>query len=290
MANKKSLNKKRFAAKYNYKWQGWIAVVFGISVFINVTEENIFPLFSGSFLIALGVFLLRGEGQSPRSLESQEKKLKKLEDQIQSAKKILEASSGGKAVVAYRRLESLFKAKKDASGNERFQEILREMSFDKSKVESVHLGTIPSAGIFQGKPVEVYKDWIISGEIAYDVDSSTRADVNVEGSITVDNKGKKHDMRTASVQFASTSWAHTFPLSISHVSDARRIIGQLAAITETLKPRGVTSDDIASMIDTILSNTGQAPAEKLKQLSDLRYQRLVSDAEFEIAKARILGL
>jgi hypothetical protein len=44
------------------------------------------------------------------------------------------------------------------------------------------------------------------------------------------------------------------------------------------------------MIETILSNSGQPPAEKLKQLSDLRFQRLLSDSEFDAAKARILGI
>ena len=44
------------------------------------------------------------------------------------------------------------------------------------------------------------------------------------------------------------------------------------------------------MMETILNSSGQPPAEKLKQLSDLRFQRLLSDSEFEAAKARILGI
>jgi hypothetical protein len=39
-----------------------------------------------------------------------------------------------------------------------------------------------------------------------------------------------------------------------------------------------------------MSNSGQPAAEKLKQLSDLRFQRLLSDSEFEAAKAKILGI
>jgi hypothetical protein len=43
-------------------------------------------------------------------------------------------------------------------------------------------------------------------------------------------------------------------------------------------------------VDAILENTGQPPAEKLTQLSNLRYDRLLSDDEFQRAKNKILGL
>jgi hypothetical protein len=97
-------------------------------------------------------------------------------------------------------------------------------------------------------------------------------------------------MRTASVQFVSSSWSQTFPTNVNAVSDARRIVAQLSVVTDSLKPAGVTTADITKMIETILSNSGQPPAEKLKQLSDLRFQRLLSDSEFDAAKARILGI
>jgi hypothetical protein len=138
--------------------------------------------------------------------------------------------------------------------------------------------------------VEVYKNWIISGQNAFDVDVSTRGEVHVEGNVQVDAKGKKHDMRKANIHFASTNWSHTFPINVEQVSDARRIVTQLSAVIESLKPASATSADISKMIETIMSNSGQPAAEKLKQLSDLRFQRLLSDSEFESAKAKILGI
>jgi hypothetical protein len=139
-------------------------------------------------------------------------------------------------------------------------------------------------------PIEIYKNWIISGQTAFDVDVSTRGEVSVEGNIQIDAKGNKHDLRKAFVHFVSTNWSHTFPLHVEQVSDARRIVGQLSAVIEAMKPSGVTSADISKMMETILNSSGQPPAEKLKQLSDLRFQRLLSDSEFEAAKARILGI
>jgi hypothetical protein len=68
------------------------------------------------------------------------------------------------------------------------------------------------------------------------------------------------------------------------------MIAQLAARVEELKPRAATAADISTMIDVILNNSGQPAAEKLKQLSNLRYERLLTDAEFEAAKTRILGI
>jgi DNA-directed RNA polymerase specialized sigma54-like protein len=62
------------------------------------------------------------------------------------------------------------------------------------------------------------------------------------------------------------------------------------AVIESLKPKGVTSADISELMKTILSNSGQPAAQKLQQLSDLRYQRLLTDEEFEAAKAKVLGI
>ena len=92
------------------------------------------------------------------------------------------------------------------------------------------------------------------------------------------------------MHFVSTNWSHTFPFDLNQVSEARRIVAQLSVVIENLKPASVTSADITKMIETIMNNSGQPAAEKLKQLSDLRFQRLLSDSEFEAAKSRILGI
>ena len=192
--------------------------------------------------------------------------------------------------MAYRNLESLLKSTKAPDWSQQLDQILTEINFNRSSIQSDHIGTISGPGMLNRVPIEVYKNWIIVGQISYDVDVSTRGEVNVEGNVQIDSKGKKHDMRTASVNFVSTDWSHTFPFNLDQVTEARRIVAQLGAVTDAMKPKGVSSADIAMMIETIMNNSGQPPAEKLKQLSDLRFQRLLSDAEFDAAKARILGI
>lgn len=45
-----------------------------------------------------------------------------------------------------------------------------------------------------------------------------------------------------------------------------------------------------TQINRLVSEAGKSPAEKLEELSNLRFQRLLTDAEFEQAKSRILGI
>ena len=68
------------------------------------------------------------------------------------------------------------------------------------------------------------------------------------------------------------------------------ILNQLAALVEESKPKALTSADIKEPIDKLLSSSGKSPAEKLEELSNLRYQRLLNDQEFELAKGKILGI
>ena len=65
---------------------------------------------------------------------------------------------------------------------------------------------------------------------------------------------------------------------------------QLMAVIEELKPKSATTADISALMKTIMNNSGQPAAQKLQQLSDLRYQRLLTDEEFEAAKAKVLGI
>jgi hypothetical protein len=278
---------KVFAAKYQYKWQGWVCIALGASWLL--TGEIVTSIL-GILLIVLGVYLLRGQGKSAKSLERSQKKADKMQSKIEAATRELQSASGGKAVVAYRNLEALMKSTKLPDHSAQFEKILSDIHFEKSTIQSDHIGSIAGPGVLSRVPIEVYKNWVISGQTAFDVDVSTRGEVHVEGNIQLDAKGKKHDMRKADIHFVSTNWSHTFPFNVDQVSDARRIVAQLSAVIDTLKPTGATAADIGTMIEMITSTTGQPAAEKLKQLSDLRFQRLLSDSEFEAAKARILGI
>lgn len=277
---------RKFAAKYSSKWQGWTAISLGVISLGGAPVSLIWAI----PLILLGVYFLRGEGMSPRKVEGAERKALKLQTEIDSAKNSLASASGGRAVVAYRNLERLITSTKVPDSNARLSAILEEISFDKSRIESVSIGTIPRLGFLNKNSIEIYRDWIICGQESFDVDSSTKGEVHIDGSIQINAKNNRVDTRTATVQFVSRDWSKSFEISPDNAPQARLLVSQLAAVVDSLKPSGVTTADMAKMIDTILNNSGQPPAEKLQQLSELRYQRLLSDEEFEAAKAKVLGI
>lgn len=291
MTNDDSQTRRAFSAKYSSKWQGWTAIVFGLVALSGSFENpNFISILFAVTLIPLGIYFLRGRGMSPRKLQRSEKKAVKIQSKVDEAKNALAAAQGGMAVVAFRNLEKLLKSTKAPDYSSRLEEILIEINFDKSRIKSVSIGSIPKYGLLNRGDIEVYRDWIICGQEAYDVDASTRGEVHVDGSIQYDSKNRKVDNRTANIQFVSQNWSQTFSINPDQVSQARLLVSQLSAVVESLKPSGVTTADISRMIETILNNSGQPPAEKLQQLSELRYQRLLSDQEFEAAKAKVLGI
>jgi hypothetical protein len=289
--NEESEERRKFAAKYSSKWKGWTVLFLGATFLLGfLSNPNPGSILFAITLIPLGVYLLRGEGSNPRGLEKSEQRAKKLQAKIDDAKNTLAAARGGQAVVAYRNLESLLKSTKLPDYSSRLDEILREIDFDRSSITSVEIGSIPRLGFLNKTQIEIYRDWIISGQEAYDVDVSTKGEVHVEGSIQFDAKNNKVDTRTANIQFVSKDWSQSFAINPDSVNQARLIVSQLSVVVDSLKPSGVTTADISKMIEAILNNSGQPPAEKLQQLSELRYQRLLSDQEFEAAKAKVLGI
>ena len=285
---------RKFAAKYQYKWQGWTALAFGVVCLVGTrnaytdTDLAIGIVLTILFL-PLGIYLLRGQGLSPAQEARRKAKAEQLQSEIDNATARLASSTGGATVVAYRQLEALIMSTKLPDAMQRFEVILDSIAFDPKSIESQHIGTIPRAG-WTKIQVEIYKDWIISGPESFDVDISTRAEVHVNGAITYDAKNKMVDNRTATIQFVSTDWSTSFMIPPNSTDEARRMASQLMAVIESLKPKGVTTADISELMKTILSNSGQPAAQKLQQLSDLRYQRLLTDEEFEAAKAKVLGI
>lgn len=285
-----------FAAKYKRRGLGWTAVAFGSWALISsVTAENlasgnwVFNVVVGLVSIPLGVYFLRGQGVKPERLAENNEISDNRERSIKSATSSLASANGGLALVQYRKLENLLWSNEGAV---RFQEILKELDFDTSKVASKKIGIIPSASSSPtaGTPIEVFNDWIIYGEEAFDTDSSTRGEVHLDGSTQIDSGGRQLHSGTSNVMFISSDWSRTFPIDRKSITEARRIVGQLSALSDSRKPAGVTQADIKMMIETILNSTGQPAAKKVAQLSDLRYQRLLTDQEFESAKAKVLGI
>jgi hypothetical protein len=57
-----------------------------------------------------------------------------------------------------------------------------------------------------------------------------------------------------------------------------------------MKPKVLTAVDMKKAMEDLLDSSAKSPAEKLEELSNLRYQRLLTDQEFEAAKTKILGI
>lgn len=226
-----------------------------------------------------------------RNVEKQQK----ADSAIASALRQLSGLSGAKAVVAYEELEALVKKSYKAQAPQKLEELLASISFDRALVESKLIGSLVNlqAGIFSTgnmNLIRVYSDWVIAGKTGYDFDVSTRGEVTIDGSITVDKYNNRIDNRTASLQLATQDWSHSFSIAPDQADEARRILNQLNAIIEQRRPKAVSAEEIGQMIEGLLSSSGKSPAEKLEELSNLRYQRLLSDKEFEQAKTRILGI
>lgn len=203
--------------------------------------------------------------------------------------------TGARAVVATNELRDLLRKLKTQNLDEKMNELLASVNFDKSRITSRHIGELDNfelgAWSFASKSkISIYKDWVIAGNVGYDFDISTRGEVTLDGSISYDSKNKPIDNRVATLQLATKEWSHSFKINPNDVPDARRILNQLLAIIEDLKPKSASVADIESAMSKIVSESGKSPAEKLEELSNLRYQRLLTDAEFEQAKTRILGI
>ena len=279
--------RRTLAAKRAYKKQAYLVLFLALVSLGGLPVSVIWA----APLWAFGIYLLRGEGLSPNKLEEarslQDKAATNLQEKIEAAKMKLASASGGQAVVAYRNLLQLIRLSKSPDAAASMKTILEEINFDEAKIKSDLIGIIKASDVNKNS-IEVYRDWIISGQEAYDIDASTRGEVHAGGTGQVSDEVGWRE--TSSVHFVSLEWAKSFEIDPFDLSQARLIVSRLAVVVDSLKPSGVSSADISTMINTILNNSGQPPAEKLQQLSELRYQRLLSDQEFEAAKAKVLGI
>lgn len=298
-----------FAAKRRYGWQGWTLIglaAYGTTVNLGQTSPRFEGLLVTCVFVLSGIYLLRGKPKLPTtpsgdrhkeglardgivSAEDLEKVRRGREDlqrdKIKQATYQLSKASGAAAVVAHRKLVELLR-----SGNHgvTLDEIFREIGFDRESIVSTKIGVIPVLTPY-GAAIEVFEKWIICVDKSFDVDSTTHGEVFLEGSVQIDSSGSKRDLRSASVQFVSSSWTTTFPISPDEVPAARLVVARLEKMSAVANPSDLASD-IRKVLEDILNSTKQTDAEKIEQLSDLRYQRLLTDQEFESAKAKVLGI
>lgn len=308
--------RRPFAAKYAHRGWGIGLGIFGALAIISgfgsipaavagtTSGSPLGSILLGLASLAVAVYLLRGQGENPaaaakKAAAAQRQSARSAADMNEATAALGAAAAGGAAVVAFRNLEATATSTHGRDASAKTAEALSAVGFNPAVLDSPRFGVIPAVG---GGMVEVYRDWVIFGQETHDVDATTRGQVFADGSIQVTSavitdKRKKsqvvnqeHDLRTATLQITSAMWSMSIPIDPNHTNDARRMVDQLAAHVESLKPQSATSADIRAMVETILGNTGQPPAEKLRQLSNLRFEQLLTDDEFEAAKARILGI
>jgi len=284
-------------SKPKHKVQKW-----GLAIVLFSVLGVITGLTSGILEVAIFYFIFAGLGlffmfsSKPMSFFDNRRKNKAEanEKAIDAALAQLETTTGAKAFIAYEKLEAIV-SKKGSTSSRSLSDLLASINFDKSRLDSRFLGSVanPAASIFGNankRTIRVYQDWVIAGDLGYDFDISTRGNVTVDGSIQFDKKNNKVDTRTATLQLATQDWSHAFKILPDEADEARRILNQLAAIVEELKPKGLSTADIKDLMEKLMASSGKSPAEKLEELSNLRYQRLLTDQEFESAKSKILGI
>lgn len=265
-------------------------------------------------LVAWGIYLIRGVGETPaaarrrwaieqrqaaeaqRLQQAAAQRAVQAQAEITAAAAAVVAASGGAALVAYRRLEATAQRWYPHDFHAQVTQALSSAGFDMQKLDSPRYGYL--ATLRPGVTIEIFRDWIIRGEEAHDVDASTQGFVHTEGTIqfsqTHDLNNRtiesQHDLRVAELQLIGNGWSLSDRIHPDDTIAAKKLIAELASHVETLKARSLTPADLKAMVDAILNSTGQPPAEKLKQLSNLRFDRLLSDEEYEQAKAKILGV
>lgn len=308
--------RRPFAAKYAHKgWGIGLAIFGGVGLIVGLSEigaalrnepdaDPVGNIILALAMLVVAVYLLRGSGVNPAKAQraaaaAQQQAVLVAESAEQASSALAAAAPGGEALVAYRNLESTVQRFFGANAAARFEWELQHIEFDKSTIASPRFGYVESLA---GGTVEVFQDWVILGQEAHNVDATTRGSVFTDGTVHVtstvitDKKARQrvvsqqHDLRTAQLQLTSATWSLSTPINPDKVNEARVLLAQLATHIESLADRPATGADIRELVDGILNNTGQPVAQKIRQLNNLRYERLLSDDEFKNAKYRILGL
>ena len=286
---------EKYKPKHTSQKWGWALAIFG---FFGVVTGIITGLIQMTVIylafLGVGTYLLTSTKPQQRYEKRMEDKATAAQSEIQSVLKELENATGVEAFLVHEHLESLV----DEAGpnySKTLSELLASINFDESRVESNYLGSLDNlgSGTYGGggsETIRIYEQWVVSGDMGYDFDVSTRGSVNVDGSIQFDKNNNEVDMRTATLQLATQDWSKAFKIRPDEADEARRIVNQLAAIVEEMKPKVLTAVDMKEAMEKLLESTAKSPAEKLVELSNLRYQRLLTDQEFQAAKTKILEI
>ncbi len=303
----------RFAAKHAKRGAGVTLLVIGILFALGIpgsiggivtASERLRPgavaglvllvLIAGG-LITWAVYFLRGRGENPAVAARRAQQQLAAEQQFHAAvDDLARVRTGAAGLVALRNVDAAAGRAYGAAGPRMSADAVAAIGVDPASFASVPIGNLAVLGA--GVWLELFRDWVIMGQQGYDVDANTRITVFLDGGIQIVPRqvqrgnrvvtvNEQHDMRRAEVQVVSDAWSVRAPINPDEVGEARRMADQLTAHVARL-----SSGQFTDLVEALIANTGQPPAEKLKQLADLRYDRLLSDEEFQRAKERILRI
>lgn len=280
--------RRKFAAKYSYRKTGVWLLIIGVLFLLGSFgggDEIVLSLLIGVTGTVLGVYFLRGQGEHPkvteRRLAAEQHQAAVVKHSIDLAVWNLQQNPhGAPGLIAYRNLEATLQHYFPHDFENQKYYILSQINFDINKIVSPLIGIIYTS---DNQALEVFEDWLVIGQVGYDVDETTYAEIH-------ESRNYETDQTTAMLTFASRKWSFSVPIKPESVSDTRRITAQFHTFSKTLQSRGASVSDIQNLVNQILENTGKSPAEKLEELDNLRYKRLLSDQEFADSKKRILNI
>ncbi len=246
--------RRRFAASRQYKVPGIVLAVFSgvglLNVLLAVITTGGDPRGLIRFIFPITVFglasiyLLRGPKMPPAAhpfdqLASRVRGMaapmltEQTAELITQITRHLQQVQGGAALVVYRRLESTVQRYYPHDAQLQLSRALESINFDMSTLNSPRLGYLPTN---DGPALEVFRDWIVHGEVAHDVEPSTHGRVSETGSVQIhseivtDRKGqvslvdKEVDNRATEVLFTSDSWQLNVAMPPGVADEAQRII------------------------------------------------------------------
>lgn len=200
---------------------------------------------------------------------------------------------------ANRRIQSLVSEKKLRIGSEYIGTVKREHGlFQYSRMEN--LSQVRTGG----KSATIYSDRIFHGDTVYAIDSSTCAQVTLDGVAQITQrptltrmallsplpgtalipglalqKKKTNDRRTASFIAASSQWSFTVPISPDEIAQPREIAERINRIAASMEY--AVSQPTTTASSSVL--------QELKELQELLEKGLITPEEAQILKAKIIG-
>lgn len=300
--------RRPFSAKYAHRGWGITLIIVGALSVLGIASGAIPALLVGLALIAWGIYLVRGQGITPAKAA----KLAQLRAEHEAARMLLPAlilpsieaaaaalaapPPGGAAFIAYRNLIETTRFFAPAHVDEIIASVLAATGYA-AHAAAAPLGAFPAVN--PPTTVEVFPQWLNVGQHSYDFERGTHVEIFVDGHFALTShtvaQGRRtqqviqeHDLRRATVQFTSPSWSFTAEIPLTALVTARETAARLNALLAQAEPQAATFGEIQAMVERIVASNEQPVEEKIRQLSNLRFERLLSDVEFEQAKARLL--